>query len=52
MELTLLGKRGDEIDGSLALSPILTDFAAHGAFALFVPASAAGDNQADARMAM
>lgn len=50
MELTLLGKRGDEIDGTLALSPILTDFAAHGAVALFVPA--ARDSQADARMAM
>jgi len=52
MELTLLGKRGDEIEGTLALSPILTDFAAHGAFALFVPASAAGDSQAAVRMAM
>lgn len=52
MELTLLGKRGDEVEGTLALSPILTDFAAHGAFALFVPASAAGDSQAAVRMAM
>lgn len=38
MAITLLGKRGDEIEGVLALAPILTDFIAHGAFALFVPA--------------
>jgi len=41
MTITLLGKRGDEIEGELALAPILTDFVAHGAFALFVPAKAA-----------
>lgn len=52
MKLTLLGKRGDEIDGTFALAPILTDFTAHGAFALFVPSSVAGDSQAAARMAM
>jgi len=40
MGLTLLGKRGDEIEGVLALAPILTDFVAHGAFALFVPSAA------------
>lgn len=40
MGLTLLGKRGDEIEGVLALAPILTDFIAHGAFALFVPSAA------------
>lgn len=37
MALTLLSKRGEEIEGVLALAPILTDFIAHGAFALFVP---------------
>lgn len=40
MALTLLGKRGDGIEGELALAPILTDFVAHGAIALFVPARA------------
>lgn len=40
MALTLLGKRGEEIEGVLALAPILTDFIAHGAFALFVPSTA------------
>ncbi|MEZ5958911.1 MAG: PAS domain-containing protein [Hyphomonadaceae bacterium] len=37
MALTLLGKRGEEIEGMLALAPILTDFVAHGAIAVFVP---------------
>ncbi len=45
ISLTMLGKRGDEMPGDLALAPILTDFAAHGAFALFVPASPAGTAQ-------
>lgn len=45
MTLTLLGKRGEEIEGGLALAPILTDFVAHGAFALFVPAAAADGAQ-------
>ena len=39
MALTLLSKRGEEIEGVLALAPILTDFIAHGAFALFVPSA-------------
>jgi PAS domain S-box-containing protein len=45
MGLTLLSKRGEEIEGVLALAPILTDFIAHGAFALFVPSSAVGGAQ-------
>lgn len=43
--LTLLGKRGEEIEGVLAIAPILTDFIAHGAFAMFVPSSAANVSQ-------
>ena len=39
MSLTLLSKRGDEIDGIISLAPIQTDFIAHGAFALFIPLS-------------
>lgn len=47
MAMTLLSKRGEEIEGMLALAPILTDFTAHGAFALFVPSAAhAGAQQA------
>ncbi len=34
--LTLLGKRGQELPGMLAVAPILTDFLAHGAQALIV----------------
>lgn len=45
MALTLLGKRGEEIEGVLALAPILTDFIAHGACALFVPSTAHLDAQ-------
>lgn len=43
--ITMLGKRGDEIEGVLALAPILTDFIAHGALALFVPAAKCVDAQ-------
>lgn len=39
MSLTLLSKRGDEIDGVISLAPIQTDFIAHGAFALFIPST-------------
>lgn len=35
--LTLLGKRGEEMPGVLALAPILTDCVAHGAQALWIP---------------
>lgn len=42
ISLTLLGKRGEEIEGVLALAPILTDFIAHGAFAVFVPSGTVG----------
>ncbi len=45
ISLTLLGKRGDEIDGVLAIAPILTDFIAHGAYAMFVPSGASGAAQ-------
>lgn len=45
LDITLLSKRGEEIEGSLALAPILTDFTAHGACALFVPFSVAGSSQ-------
>ena len=45
VNITLLSKRGDEIEGALALAPILTDFTAHGACALFVPFSSAGFSQ-------
>lgn len=45
VNITLLSKRGDEIEGALALAPILTDFTAHGACALFVPFSISGSSQ-------
>lgn len=45
MALTLLGKRGDEIEGVLSLAPILTDFISHGAYALFVPSTSCGGAQ-------
>ncbi len=45
ISLTLLGKRGDEVEGVLAIAPILTDFVAHGALAIFVPSEAAGATQ-------
>jgi PAS domain S-box-containing protein len=45
MKVNLLGRRGNEIAGDLSLAPILTDFAAHGAFALFVPASSVDSTQ-------
>ncbi len=45
VNITLLSKRGDEIEGALALAPILTDFRAHGACALFVPFTSAGSSQ-------
>ncbi|MEQ1490058.1 MAG: PAS domain S-box protein, partial [Terricaulis sp.] len=45
VNITLLSKRGDEIEGALALAPILTDFTAHGACALFVPFSTSGSSQ-------
>lgn len=43
--VTLLSKRGEEIEGALALAPILTDFTAHGACALFVPFASGGSSQ-------
>lgn len=49
MAITLLGKRGDEIEGELALAPIVTDFVAHGALALFVPTGAVGEVQQELR---
>lgn len=45
VNLTLLSKRGEEIEGALALAPILTDFTAHGACALFVPFATSGSSQ-------
>ncbi len=45
VNVTLLSKRGEEIEGALALAPILTDFMAHGACALFVPFAHAGSTQ-------
>lgn len=45
VNVTLLSKRGEEIEGALALAPVLTDFTAHGACALFVPFASVGSNQ-------
>jgi PAS domain S-box-containing protein len=45
INITLLSKRGEEIEGALALAPILTDFTAHGACALFVPSPNADSSQ-------
>ncbi|MGE0742815.1 MAG: PAS domain-containing protein [Hyphomonadaceae bacterium] len=44
--LMLLGKRGEELAGTLALAPVLTDFIAHGIMALWV--SRDGDASAQA----
>jgi PAS domain S-box-containing protein len=43
--LTLLGKRGEEMRGVLALAPILTDSVAYGAQALWVPRQDADERQ-------
>jgi PAS domain S-box-containing protein len=43
--LTLLGKRGEEMPGTLALAPIVADTVAHGAQALWVPFQGAGERQ-------
>ncbi|MCX7356603.1 MAG: PAS domain S-box protein [Alphaproteobacteria bacterium] len=45
VNVTLLSKRGEEIEGALALAPILTDLTAHGACALFVPFANLGSTQ-------
>lgn len=43
--ITLLGKRGEEMPGTLSLAPILSDSVAHGAQALWVPTLGAGERQ-------
>ena len=43
--VTLLSKSGEEIEGALALAPILTDYTAHGACALFFPFANVGSTQ-------
>lgn len=45
VSLTLLGKRGDEIDGLLVLAPVMTDITSQGAIGLFVPSDSAGASQ-------
>ncbi|MEZ5971392.1 MAG: PAS domain S-box protein [Hyphomonadaceae bacterium] len=45
VNVVLLSKRGDELEGALALAPILTDFTAHGAYALFIRSTHSGSSQ-------
>lgn len=45
LALTLLGKRGEEMRGTLSLAPIVTDSVAHGAQALWVPNQESGERQ-------